>query len=180
MKKFSVLVFVLSLASFTFAADDVVSAIHGTISKIDKEGKTIAIKTADGTDHTLHWGKNTVVRGTRAADAAAKDSWHGLKEGTEVVAHATKRGADDTVVEVDRIGDDGLKKTEGTIKEIDRAGKKLVIKTDDGTEHTFKLTEHATKDAGKDLGEGAEKGAKVAVYSTEDAGKKVAHFFEKL
>ncbi len=82
-----------------------------------------------------------------------------------MVAHSTKRGMKDTTLEVNRIGDDGVKKIEGTIKEIDRGGKKLVLKVADGTEHTFSIAEHATK---------------VVVYSTEHAGKKVAHFFEKL
>jgi hypothetical protein len=56
----------------------------------------------------------------------------------------------------------------------------MVVKTADGTEKTFKLTDHAAKDAGKDIGEGSEKGAKVVVYSTEESGKKVARFFEKI
>ena len=46
-------------------------------------------------------------------------------------------------------------------------------------ESTYRLTDNAAKDGGKDIGEGMEKGAKVTVHYTEDAGKKVAHFFEK-
>jgi len=169
-----------SLVSLTLAVEDVVTAIHGTIAKIDREGKVIAVKTADGADHTFHWAKDTAVHGARATDVDAKDAWHGLKEGSEVVLHATRRGAEDIVIEVDKVGDDGVKKTEGTVKEIDRVGRRLVVKTADGTEHTFRLTRRATMDAGKDLAAGMEKGAKVAVYSTEDAGTKVAHFFEKI
>jgi hypothetical protein len=103
-----------------------------------------------------------------------------LKEGTEVVAHYTTRGTEDTAVEFDKVGKDGLKATDGAIKEVDRGGKKLVVKTADGTEETFRLTGHATEDAGKDMAKGTEKGAKVTVYYTEEAGKKVAHFFEKI
>jgi hypothetical protein len=180
MKKIGVAVLVLSLASLAFAVEDVVTATHGTITKIDSAAKTVAIKTADGTEHVFHWSKDTVFHGAKAADLAAKDSWHGLKEGSEVVAHTTKRGTEDTAVEIDKVGDDGMKKTEGTVKEIDRGGKKMVIETADGTDHTFKLTGHAAADAGKDLGKGTEKGTKVVVYSTEDAGKSVAHFFEKI
>ena len=177
MKKLGFVILGLSIASLAFAAEDVVSATHGTITKIDKTAKTIGVKTADGTEHVFHLAKDTTVHG---ADVAAKDSWHGLTEGSEVVAHATKRGTEDTVVEVDKVGKDGLKKTEGTIKEIDRGGKKLVVTTADGTDNAFRLSGHAVADAGKDIGEGTEKGTKVAVYSTEDAGKKVAHFFEKI
>jgi hypothetical protein len=180
MKTIAIAVLILSLASLAFAVEDVVTATHGTITKIDNAAKTIVVKTADGAEHVFHWTKEATVHGVRATDAAAKDSWHGLKEGSEVVAHSTKRGTEDTLVEVDKVGDDGMKKTEGTVKEIDRGGKKLVVQTADGTDHTFKLTGHAAIDGGKDLSKGAEKGTKVVVYSTEDAGKSVAHFFEKI
>jgi arginine repressor len=164
--------------SVAFAADDVVSAVHGSVEKIDSTSKTIVVKTADGTEHTLHLVKSTTVHGADASAKGAEDSWHGVEKGSEVVAHYTKRGADDTAVEVDRIGKGGLKVTTGTIKSIDRGGKVIVVKTGDGTEETFKLTDHAVKDAGKGIAEGTEKGTKVVVYSTEDAGKKIAHFFE--
>jgi hypothetical protein len=180
MKNLAIALLVLSLVSFAVAADDVVSATHGTITKIDKAGKTVAVKTADGTEHVFHWTKDTTVHGVKATDAAAADSWHGLKEGSEVVAHSTKRAGEDTAVEVDKVGEDGMKKTEGTVKEIDRGTKKLVVETADGTEHTFRLTGHAAADSGKDVAKGTEKGSKVVVYSTEDAGKRVAHFFEKI
>jgi hypothetical protein len=167
----------LMLVATVYAAEDVVTAIHGTITKVDSTTKTIVVKTADGTEHTLHFAAATTVHG---ADASAKDSWHGLKEGSEVVAHYTTRGTEDTAVEFDKVGKDGLKTTDGAIKDIDRGAKTLVVKTADGTEQTFRLTGHATEDAGKDIAKGTEKGAKVTVYYTEDAGKKVAHFFEKI
>jgi hypothetical protein len=180
MKMMMRLVLVLALVSLAFAADDVVSAIHGTVTKVDSAGKTVVVKSADGTEHSLHYVKETTVHGAKASADAAKDSWHGVSEGTEVVAHYTKRGTEDTAVEVDKVGKGGLKATEGTIKEIDRGGKTMVVKTADGTEKTFQLTGHAAKDAGKDIGEGTEKGTKVVVYSSEESGKKIAHFFEKI
>jgi hypothetical protein len=168
------------LPPFVFGVEPVVTATHGTITKIDATAKTIAVKTADGSEHVFYWAKDTSVHGAKAADLAAKDSWHGWKEGSEVVAHSTKRGSKDTAVEVDKVGDAGLKRTEGTVKEIDRSGKKLVVESADGTEHAFRLTGHAAADAGKDVAAGAEKGTKVAIYSTEDASESVAHFFEKI
>jgi len=178
MKTIGIAILVMSLASLAFAVEHVVTATHGTITKIDKGAKTLAIKTADGTEHVFHWAKDTTVHGVQASEVA-KDSWRGLKEGSEVVAHSTKRGTEDTAVEIDKVGDAGLTKTEGTIKEIDRGGKKLVIESADGTDRTFTLTGHAAADGGKEVAAGAEKGTKVVVYSTEEAGKKVAHFFEK-
>jgi hypothetical protein len=115
----------------------------------------------------------TAVHGVGAGRDASKDSWHGLKERSEVVVHYTTRGTEETAVEIDKVGDGGLKATEGAVKGIDRGGRTLVIGTKDGSEQTFRLTEHASKDAGK----GVATGAKVTVFYTETAGKKIAHFF---
>jgi VCBS repeat-containing protein len=180
MKTIGSLTLVLMLVATVYAVEDVVSAVHGTIKKVDSATKTMVVKTADGTEHSLHFVDKTTVHGADASAKATKDSWHGLKEGTEVVAHYTTRGTEDTAVEIDKVDKDGLKATQGTIKEIDRGGKKLVVETADGTEETFRLTGRASEDAGKDMAKGSEKGAKVTVYYTEEAGKKVAHFFEKI
>jgi arginine repressor len=168
----------LAMVSAAYAAEDVVSAVHGTIKKIDSATKTVVIKTADGTEHSLRYLDSTAVHGAKASAEAGKDSWHGLTEGTEVVAHYTKRGTEDTALEVDRVDRDGLKMTKGTVKDVDRDTKKLVVETSDGAESVFQMTDRAAKDGGKDIAKGTEKGAKVTVYFTEDAGKKVAHFFE--
>jgi len=180
MKTIGSLLFVLMLITTMYAAEDVVTAVRGSIKKIDSGAKTIVVKTGDGTEHTLHFAGKTAVHGADASAKAAEDSWHGLKEGTEVVAHYTTKGTEDTAIEIDKVGKDGMKTTDGAIKEIDRGGKKLVVKTADGTEETFRMTGRATEDAGKDIGKGTEKGAKVTVYYTEESGKKVAHFFEKI
>jgi hypothetical protein len=158
------------LASPSFAAE-AVNAVHGTISKIDSGTKTIVVKTADGAQHTFHFVAKTTVHGT---EVGAKDTFHGLKEGSEVVAHYTTKGAEDTAVEVDRVGKDGLKTMDGTVSSIDRGGKTLVVKSADGTEQAFRMADHAAVETGK----GVEKAAKVTVYYTEDAGKKIAHFFQ--
>jgi hypothetical protein len=165
----------LALSTFLCFAVEPVTAVHGTITKIDSATKTVVVKTADGTEHTLRFVGKTTVHG---AEAGAKDTFKGLKEGSEVVAHYTAKGSEKTAVEVDRVGKDGLKATEGTVSAIDRGTKTIAVKTADGTVQTFKMADHATEDAGKDIGKGTEKTAKVTVYYTEDAGKKVAHFFE--
>jgi hypothetical protein len=162
------------LAPLSFAVE-AVHAVHGTISRIDSTAKTIVVKTADGTEHTLRFVGKTVVHGT---EATATDTFHGLKAGSEVVAHYTAKGTENTAAEVDKVGKDGMRAVDGTITELDRGGKKLAVKTADGSEQTFKLADHAAEDAGKDVGKATEKSAKVTVYYTEDAGKKIAHFFE--
>jgi len=174
----------LLLSAFGWAAQDVVSAVHGTVTKVDSATKTIVVKTKDGTEHTIKFVGKTAVHGVdagaKATDAGAKDIFHGLKEGTEVVAHYTEKGTEKTAVEVDNVGKDGIKSVDGTITHIDRGTKTVAVKTADGTEETFKLSGHAADDAGKDIEKGTEKTTKVTVYYTEEAGKKTAHFFEKL
>lgn len=175
MKRCVQAVILLALPSSLCLAAEPVTAVHGTISKIDSGAKTVAVKTKDGTEHTMHFVGKTAVHGT---EEGAKDSFKGLKEGSEVVAHYTTKGSEKTAVEVDKIGKDGLKETEGTVSEIDRGAKTLAVKTADGSVQSFKMADHATEEAGKDVGKATEKSAKVTVYYTEKAGKKVAHFFE--
>jgi hypothetical protein len=162
------------------ADEDVVTAVHGTVTKVDAGAKTVAVKTADGTEHTFHFVDETTVHGVHAADAGAKDSFHGIKEGSEVVVHSTKKGTEETAVEVDKVGKDGMHAVAGTVTHVSEDGKTVVVKAADGTAHTFHVAGRDTADAAKDIGKGADKGGKVTVYYTESAGKKVAHFFEKI
>jgi hypothetical protein len=161
-----------------FAADDVVTAVEGTVKKVDAGTKTVVVKTADGTEHTVHFVKKTSVYGWDASEAGAKDGMHGVKEGSTVVVHYSVKGTEKTAQEIDRIGDGGLKVSEGTVSKIDRGGKVLAVKTKDGAEATYKIADHAVVDAGKETGKGVEKASKVTVYYTEEGGKKVVHFFK--
>jgi hypothetical protein len=156
-----------------------ITAVEGRIERIDRTAKTIVVKAADGTEHTFHFVGRTAVHGGEMMGAAAKDSFHGLKEGSDVVVHYTAKGSEETAEEVDHVGEGGLKTTQGTITHLDRGAKTVSIKTADGSEQAFRLTDHAAADAGKDVSEGTEKSAKVTVYYTEQAGHKVAHFFSK-
>jgi hypothetical protein len=165
----------LSFAAIAmFAADDVVTAVEGTVKKVDAGTKTVVVKTADGTEHTVHFVAKTSVHGWDATEAGAKDGMHGVKEGSHVVVHYTAKGTEKTAQEMDRIGDGGLKVTEGTVEKIDRGGKTLAVKTADGAEVTYKVTDHAVVDTGK----GIAKASKVTVYYTEEGGKKIVHFFK--
>ena len=180
MNKYLGLVLGLVLcASTAYAVEDVASAVEGTVKKVDAAGKTIVVKTADGTEHTFHLVGRTAVHGAEATAQGTKETFHGLKEGSVVVVHYTAKGTEETAEEIDHIGKGGLKVTEGTVKGIDRGAKTIVVKTADGAEETFHLTERAARDAGKGIGEGAEKSGKVTLYYTEEAGHKVAHFFKK-
>jgi preprotein translocase subunit YajC len=160
---------VLPLTFMICGAQDLVSIIHGTIKKIDKDTKTVVIKTSDGTEHTIKVADHATVHGT-------EEGFDGLKEGSEVVARCSEKGADKTADDLGKVGEDGMKVTKGTVTKIDKDTKTLVVKSADGTEKTFEYTDDAAKDLGKSIGKGTQKGAKVTVYYSEESGKKVAHF----
>lgn len=151
----------------------------GEILKLDAATRTVVVKAADGTQHTLHFLKRTAVHGSEAAATGAKDAFHGLKEGGQVAVHYTAKGTDETAEEVDNIGKDGIKAADVTVVHIDRGAKTMAVKTADGADETYRLTGSAAKDAGKDIDEGVDKSVKATVYYTEEGGHKVAHFFKR-
>jgi hypothetical protein len=170
MKKAAYFAVCMILGAVICLAQDLVSIVHGTIKKVDQATKTVVVKTADGTEHTIKVTGQTTYKGT-------KEGFDGLKEGTEVVARTTGKGLNETGVEIGKIGKDRVKVTKGTIVKVDKDTKTVVVKTADGSEKTFDFTETAGKDMGEAVGEGTKKGAKVTVYYTEESGKKIAHFF---
>lgn len=171
MRTFWKLAVCLVLGATICIAQDVTSIIHGTVKKVDKATKTVVVKTADGTEHTIKVTGDATVKGTKAGV-------DGLKEGTEVVARTTGKGAEETGDAIGKVGKGSMKVAKGTVEKVDKGAKTVVVKSADGTEKTFEYTENAGKDMGTAVGAGTEKGAKVTVYYTEEAGKKIAHFFE--
>ena len=151
MKLIANVVFALTLATGAYGTQDVVSAVHGTIDKIDSGTKIVVVKAADGTRRSLHLLDRTAVHGADLSAEGSKDSWRGLSEGGEVVAHYTKRGSENTAVEIDKVGQGGLKAARGSVAEIDRGGRKLVVDTGSGAKETFELTDHAGEDAGTEF-----------------------------
>jgi hypothetical protein len=166
--------------SMSLAAQDVVHAVEGTVKKVDAGTKTVVVDAKDGTEHTFHYASDVTVHGAKDTKKGAVDAAHGVEEGSKVAVHYTVEGGKETAHEIDKIGDDGLKATDGTVTHIDRGTKTIAVKTADGTEQTFHMTDRAAKDTGKDIAEGADKSAKVTVYYTEKAGVKTAHFVKSI
>ena len=165
--------------SLSLAAQDVVHAVDGTVKKLDAGTKTLVVDGKDGTEHTFHYASDVTVHGAKDTKMGAVDAAHGVEEGSKVAVHYTVVGGKETAHEIDKIGDDGLKTTDGTVTHIDRGAKTIAVKTADGSEETFHLTDRAAKDTGKDIAAGTEKTAKVTIYYTEKAGTKTAHFIKK-
>jgi len=62
----------------------------------------------------------------------------------------------------------------GVVKHVDRDAKTIVVKADDGAEHTVKWTDKTAWEATKESGKGIKEGSKVSVKYTEKAGEKTA------
>src|ERR1700752_1191314 len=93
------LTFALGLAVWclaAYAAEDVVTAVSGTVKKVDHAGKTAVVATADGTEHTVHFVKKTAVHGASDTEKGSKDDFHGVKEVSEVVVHYSEKGGQKT------------------------------------------------------------------------------------
>lgn len=161
------------LSCGAFAADDVASAVVGTVKVVDKGAKTAVVKTADGTEHTFHFVGRTVAHGAEATAGASKDAFLSMKEGDEVAVHYTVKGAVKTAEEVDHIGKGGLKMSVVAVKSVDHGAKTVTVKAADGTEETY----HMTASAARESGQGLDKAGKVTVYYSEEGGKKIAHLF---
>jgi hypothetical protein len=163
------------LACSTLAAQDVATAVVGTVKVVDKGAKTVVVKTGEGTEHTFHFIGKTIAHGAEATAKGSKDAFEGVKEGDEVVVHYTVKGVDKTAMEVDHLGKDGLKASVVAVKSVDRAAKTVTVKTAEGGEEVYHLTDQAVHETGK----GLKTGGKVTIYYTEDGGKKVAHYFKE-
>src|SRR5487761_693409 len=148
----TIAVAVISLFSIAGAvrAIEKTASVEGLVTKIDRAAKTVMVKAADGTEHTMHLVGRTVVHGGKETYKGAEGAARGLREGSQVVVHYTKQGTEETAEEIDHIGKDGLTMSEGTITKFDRGARTMTIKTADGTEQAYQLTEHATEEAGKD------------------------------
>ena len=108
-KRFNVLVaglFVLAAAVAwqNAVAEDVVHAVSGVVKSVDKTTKTMVVKTADGTEHTIKWTDKTTVKGVDATGkgvaAGSLDTYDGLKEGAKVSVKYTEKGSEKTAVAV--------------------------------------------------------------------------------
>ncbi len=176
--------FAMLCASSGLAAPKVKRALIGSVETVDKTAKTIAVKTADGTVETIKWTSKTTVRGLKAGAKAVDFAGH---EGSHVVVHYTVKGSEKTAHAFKYLGRVTPKVMEGTIKDIGRGTRTIVVKTGDGVEETLDLSEDAVVDSEKGIVDASkftaketEKGSKVTVHYTEEGGRKVAHLIKQL
>jgi hypothetical protein len=97
-------VLVATIAWQAVLAQDVVHAVSGIVKSVDKTGKTMVVKTADGTEQTIKWTDKTTVAGAKATGKGVADAstaaYDGTKEGTKVTVKYTEKGGEKTAVAV--------------------------------------------------------------------------------
>ena len=92
-----VLLFIVIAFSLTqwqsLAAEDVFHVVKGVVKSVDKESKTMVVKTGDGTEHTIKWTDKTTVKG-------GKDAGEGIEEGAKVSVKYTEKAGEKTATGV--------------------------------------------------------------------------------
>jgi hypothetical protein len=152
-------------------------ALEGTVDQTSRAANTVVVKTVDGVRHLFHVTEKTAVHGMESVEV---EGVGGLKAGSAVVVHYTGDAGEQTALEVDRLGDEGLKTMVGEVSRVDRAGRKITIKLADGSTQTLRLTERAATDVGKDVDRAATDTTRVIVYYADEAGQRVAHYFKRV
>ena len=151
-------------------------ALEGTMKQFYKATNVVIVTTMDGMEHIYHFTKDLIVHGGKKPGV---DALEGLREGTTVVIHETQHGAQASAVEIDLLGDEGLKITEGIVTNIDRGKKEITIRYNNGTTETLKMTTLAAAESGANIDAASGKATKIIVYYSDEAGHKVAHYFKK-
>ena len=148
-------------------------ALEGTMTKFYRGLNALVVTTMDGAEHMYHFTKGLVVHG-----GAGPDALEALRPGTKVVVHYKIDGAEESIEEIDRVADEGLKVTEGVVVRVDRRRKRITLKLGSGWTETMRLTDRAAGEAGGGLDDAA--GTRVTVYYSDELGHKVAHYFKTM
>jgi hypothetical protein len=80
-------------SSFRFLGAEAPKVAKGTIAGVDKAGRTIAVKTADGAVETFHVSEHCAVEAGKGAAEGADVVGQTVKEGGSVTVHYTVEGS---------------------------------------------------------------------------------------
>jgi hypothetical protein len=149
--------------------------MEGTMKQFYRAANVVVVTTMDGMEHVYHFTKDLIVHGGKKPGV---DALEGLREGTTVVIHQTTGGSQASAEEIDVLGEEGLKSTEGMVTNIDRRKKEITIRYNNGKTETLQMTSRAAAETEASIDERGEE-ARIVVYYTDEAGRKIAHYFKK-
>jgi hypothetical protein len=165
------------------ATSSATQAIVGELKKFDAASKKAVVKFADGTEDVFKLTEKTAVHGV---ESGAKMAALAGKEGGHFVVHYTVEGGEKVASSFRYLGAEGAKVAKGTVTGVDKAGRTIAVKTADGADETFQLSEQCVLDLGKGIAEGSEAvgrsvkdGGNVTVHYTVEGSKKVAHLVKQ-
>jgi len=149
-------------------------ALEGTMTKFYRGVNALVVTTMDGAEHVYHFAKGLVVHGGKGSGPEAVKA---LRPGTTVIVHYRIEGTEESVEEIDSVVGEGVKVIEGVLVRLDRPGKHLTLKLDNGKTETMPLTDRAAVEAGDNIND---RGAtRVTIYYSDESGHKVVHYLKK-
>ena len=151
-------------------------ALEGTMKAFYRGANVVIVTTMDGVEHVYHFTKNLIVHGGKAPGV---DALADLSEGTPIVIHPRANDAQLSAEEIDVLGDEGLKITEGRVIHVDRRKKEITIRYGNGKTETLQLTTRAAAESGGSLRESDEANNEFVIYYADEEGRKVAHYVTK-
>ena len=119
-------------------------ALEGTMKQFYKGANIVIVTTMDGVEHVYQFTKNLIVHGGKKPGV---DALEDLRDGTMVAIHYTETGPHAAAEEIDLLGDEGLKITEGVVTRIDRRRQEITIKYANGSTETLQMTSRATAES---------------------------------
>ena len=129
------------LATSAATAQEVVHALCGTIRSINSNGKTITVRTDDGTARLFKKSTNSNVSldfdKRIRAEAIAADAF--TKSGIRVIVYYFGEGDLQTAVALQDIGTGPFEERSGTVVKFDRHERLLTLRDHSGVEETFHL-----------------------------------------
>jgi hypothetical protein len=102
---FAALLAIASIFVWNAAAqDDAVHIVSGIVKHVDKDAKTVVVKSADGTEHVFKYSEKTTVEGAKDAgkgvEKGSTEAYLAGKTGAKVTVKYVSKGADKTAVAV--------------------------------------------------------------------------------
>jgi hypothetical protein len=152
-------------------------ATEGTMQQFYRGLNIVIVKTMDGVEHVYNFTKDLIVHGGKKPGVEALE---GLREGTTVVVHYSISGAKASAQEIDVLGDEGLRMTEGVVKNIDRRKREITIKFETGETETFQMTSRAAAESEAILPDASGSPTRIILYYSDETGHKVAHYFKRV
>jgi len=96
------IVLVAGIAWQRAIADDVFHEVSGVVKSVDKATKTVVVKTADGTEHTIKYTDKTTLKAGKdtgkSVETGSVDTYLDAKKGATVTVKYTEKGGEKTAV----------------------------------------------------------------------------------